>query len=46
MMESNPFVNVYAIDFPRAFDTVRHSEILGKYSQIELPDCVSIELAR
>jgi len=36
----------YAIDFSKAFDTVRHSKLLGKYSKIELPDCVDCQLAR
>ena len=40
MPESNPYVIVYAIDFSKAFDTVRHSELLDKYSKMELPDCV------
>jgi len=40
VLESNPYVIVYAIDFSKAFDTVRHSELLDKYSKMELPDCV------
>ena len=40
MLELNPYVIVYAIDFSKAFDTVRHSELLDKYSRMELPDCV------
>ena len=40
MRELNPYVIVYAIDFSKAFDTVRHSELLDKYSRMELPDCV------
>ena len=40
LLETNPYVIVYAIDFSKVFDTVRHSELLGKYSSMELPDCV------
>jgi len=40
MLESNPYVIVYAINFSKAFDTVRHSEHIDKYSKMELPDCV------
>jgi len=40
MLESNPYVTVYAIDCSKAFDTVRHSEHLDNYSKMELPDCV------
>jgi len=42
MLESNPYVIVYVIDFSKAFDTVQHSELPDKYSQMELPDCISI----
>ena len=34
------YVIVYTIDFSKAFDTVRHSELLGKHSRMELPDYV------
>ena len=40
MLETNSYVIVYAIDFSNAFDTVRHSKFLGKYSRMELPDYV------
>jgi len=40
MLESNPYVIIYDIYFSKAFDTMRHSELLGKYSKMELPDCV------
>src|SRR5664279_2192863 len=40
MLETNPYVIVYAIDFSKAFDTVRHSELLDKYSRMDLPDYV------
>jgi len=40
MLECNPYVIFYTIDFSKAFDTVRHSELLDKYSKMELPDCI------
>jgi len=40
MLDSNPYVIVYAIDFSKAFATVRHSKLLDKYSKMEFPDCV------
>jgi len=40
MLESDPYVIVYAINFSKAFDTVRHSELLDNYSKMELLDCV------
>jgi hypothetical protein len=40
MLETNPYVIVYAIDFSKAFDSVRHSELLDKYSRLDISDCV------
>ena len=40
LLETNPYVIVYAIDFSKAFDTVRHSELIGKYARMELPDYI------
>ena len=40
MLETNAYVIVYAIDFSKAFDSVRHNEMLSKYSKMELPDNV------
>ena len=34
----NEFVIVLALDFSKAFDTVRHSTLLNKYSQMDIPD--------
>jgi Reverse transcriptase (RNA-dependent DNA polymerase) len=45
MLETNPYGVVHAIDFSKAFDTVRHSELPGKYSRMELSNYV-VELAR
>ena len=49
MLENNSYVIyaiVYAIDFSKAFDIIRHSELLDKYSRMELPDSIYNKLAR
>jgi len=38
LLDTNPFVIVYALDFSKAFDSVRHSAVLDKYLQLEMPD--------
>ena len=38
LLENNPFVVVLAIDFSKAFDSVRHSAVLEKFSHLDLPD--------
>jgi len=38
LLESNPYVIVYALDFSKAFDTVRHCTLLEKMSKHQLPD--------
>ena len=38
MLETNPYVSIYAIDFSKAFNTVRRE--LLKFSRMELPDYV------
>jgi len=38
LLENNPFVVVLAIDFSKAFDSVRHSAVLEKFSCLDLPD--------
>ena len=37
-LHSNPYVIVYALDFSKAFDSVRHSAVLDKFSQLNIPD--------
>jgi len=37
-LDTNQFVIVYALDFSKAFDSVRHSAVLDKYLQLEMPD--------
>lgn len=34
----HPYVRVFALDFSKAFDTIRHSELLSKYAALDLPD--------
>lgn len=38
LLDTNPFVIVYALDFSKAFDSVRHSAVLDKYLQLVMPD--------
>jgi len=38
LLQTNRYVIVYALDFSKAFDSVRHSAVLDKYLQLEMPD--------
>lgn len=38
LLSSEPYVIVISLDFSKAFDTVRHSSLLHKLAQLELPD--------
>lgn len=38
LLTTNQFVVIIALDFSKAFDTVRHSSLLNKYSQMDIPD--------
>ena len=40
LLQSNPYVVVYALDFSKAFDSVRHSAVLNKFSLLSIPDHV------
>jgi Reverse transcriptase (RNA-dependent DNA polymerase) len=40
LFESNPYVIVIALDFSKAFDTVRHSAVLDKFSSLHNPDFI------
>jgi len=39
-LTTNPYVAVYAIDFSKAFDTVRHATLLDKLARLDMPDNV------
>ena len=39
-LELHPYVHVISCDFSKAFDTVRHSTLLDKLSQIPFPDSI------
>ena len=37
MLVTQPFVHVIALDFSKAFDSVRHFSVLSKLSEINIP---------
>jgi len=40
LLLTNPYVIVIALDFSKAFDTVRHHTLIDKMAQLDLPDHV------
>jgi len=38
LLSSNPFVRMIAIDFSKAFDSVRHAELGNKLAMLDIPD--------
>ena len=38
LLVTNQYVIVYALDFSKAFDTVRHRAVLDKFVQLQMPD--------
>jgi len=38
MLSTNPFVRVFTIDFSKAFDGIRHCQLLAKMSCLTIPD--------
>jgi len=39
-LTSHTYVRVIALDFSKAFDTLRHSSILSKLAQLPIDDCI------
>ena len=37
-LQTNPYVIVYAMDFSKAFNSVRHKSVLNEFSQLSIPD--------
>ena len=46
LLESSPYVHLIALDFSKAFDTVRHATLFDKLAQFPLPDCIFNWLVR
>ena len=40
MLVSNKFVRIIAVDFSKAFDTVRHSTLAEKLAKLQIPDTI------
>ena len=40
LLSDHPYVVVIALDFSKAFDTVRHITLLQKLASLDIPDCV------
>ena len=40
MLSTNEYVHVFAFDFSKAFDTVRHSTLMSKLATMQLPDSI------
>jgi len=38
MLSSNQFVRVFVLDFSKAFDSIRHSQLFAKLSALSIPD--------
>ena len=39
MLQTEPYMHVIALDFSKAFDTVRHHTLLAKFSDLPISDC-------
>ena len=40
LLKDNTYVRVIALDFSKAFDTVRHASLADKLSKLDMPGCV------
>jgi len=45
LLSTEPYVIVISLDFSKAFDSVRHSRLLHKFAQLDLPDHIYYWLA-
>ena len=41
MLQTEPYVHVIALDFSKAFGTVRHHTLLAKFSDLPISDCTN-----
>jgi stage V sporulation protein SpoVS len=41
MLESESYVRVIALDFSKAFDTVRHAQLIDKLSELSIPNKIN-----
>ena len=41
MLETEPYVRVIALDFSKAFDTVRHAQLVSKLGELDIPQQVN-----
>jgi len=42
LLSSNPFVVVLALDFSKAFDSIRHATFLRKLALVDIPDAAYV----
>jgi len=40
MLTTQPFVRVFALDFSKAFDTIRYAALMEKMARLALPDTI------
>jgi len=40
LLEANEYVHLIALDFSKAFDTVRHSYLAEQLAEMQIPDCI------
>ena len=40
LLQTYQYVHLVALDFSKVFDTVRHSTLMAKFSNLHIPDCI------